>query len=276
MHLDSELGSWTASEWRPRHLAAAVERFWHSEGTTPLPRERLLPNGLLELAVTLAEPHRLVEDTGSAVIPTASVSGLLTGPRLLEHPARHRVLGIRLRPAGAYALLGVPMRELSGALVDLRDLVGRSARELAERCQDTPSVAERFRLGAAWIAARLAHARPAAAEIAWSAAQIEGSAGRVAIGELRARTGWSKTRLIGTFREQIGVAPKMYARIVRFRRACTLLDDGEGALADVALAAGYYDQPHMNGEFRALSGLTPRQFLASRYPGGSTAMELAD
>jgi hypothetical protein len=38
-------------------------------------------------------------------------------------------------------------------------------------------------------------------------------------------------------------------------------------LARVALDAGYYDQPHMNAEFREMAGLTPRQFRAGRrYP----------
>ena len=55
------------------------------------------------------------------------------------------------------------------------------------------------------------------------------------------------------------MAPKLYARIVRFSRAVELLAAG-GALTDVALAAGYYDQPHMNADFRELSGLTPRAF----------------
>ncbi len=77
------------------------------------------------------------------------------------------------------------------------------------------------------------------------------------------------------FRDQIGVAPKLYARIVRFSRAAGMLEAGSGPLTDVALAAGYYDQPHMNTEFRALSGLTPREFAARARPDADGALPMS-
>jgi AraC-like DNA-binding protein len=104
--------------------------------------------------------------------------------------------------------------------------------------------------------------------IAWAAGRIEQSGGAVSIAELRQQTGLSKTRLAEAFREQIGLAPKVYSRVVRFRSAAALLQKGAEPLVEVALAAGYYDQPHMNAEFRDLSGLSPTEFLAARYPTG--------
>ena len=49
---------------------------------------------------------------------------------------------------------------------------------------------------------------------------------------------------------------------------------GEESLAEVALATGYYDQPHLNAEFRELSGYSPREFLAAlRYPESVSVAE---
>ena len=93
-----------------------------------------------------------------------------------------------------------------------------------------------------------------------------------AIAELRRATGFSKRRLVGAFRDEIGVPPKLYARLVRFQRASALLDAGAATLAEVALAAGYYDQPHMNAEFREFARLTPRRYLAARRPAGDTVV----
>jgi len=269
---DSDLGCWTASLWQPAHLARFVERFWYSAGTTSVARERLLPNGLIELAVCLAEPHRLIEGSGTETLRLC-LTGLQTGPMVIEHPGYHRVLGLRLHPAGAYALLSLPMREVSGLTVDLRDVVGDAAIELAERCHEAPSVERCFQLAANWVAERVARSRALDPRIAWSVGRIAESGGKVPIAELRDATGLSKTRLADTFRDQIGVMPKVYARIVRYRRALALLDREDASLAEVALDAGYYDQSHMTTEFRELGGLTPREFVTVRYRGSTTALE---
>lgn len=269
---ESELGHWSASLWRPARLAAYVDRFWYSEGSIGVARERLLPNGMAELAVCLGDPHRLVEGKGSSTL-RMSLTGLQTGPVVIEHPAYHRVLGLRLRPAGAYALLSLPMSEVSDLTVDLEDVLGAAARELTDRCHDTRTVEQCFAVAAAFVEQRIARARSFDPRVAWSVARIDDSEGRVAIAALRDRTGLSKTRLAGIFRDQIGVLPKAYARIVRFRRALELLDGDAASLAEVAIDAGFYDQSHMTSEFRELAGLTPREFVAVRYPGSTTAAE---
>ena len=267
---DSELGHWTASLWQPPHLAPWVERFWDSEGTTGAARERLLPNGLLEMAVCLGDPHRLVVGRGSETL-RACLTGLQTSAVVIEHPDWHRVLGMRLRPAGAYALLSQPMSEVSGYTVDLPDLLGTAARELTDRCHAAATVEVCFARAAAWVCDRVRRARSVDPAVAWSLSRIEQSGGRVPIAELRDHTGFSKTRLAALFRDQVGALPKVYARIVRFRRALALLDAEPASLAEAALDAGYYDQSHMTTEFRELGGLTPREFVAQRYPGSTTA-----
>jgi AraC-like DNA-binding protein len=269
---DSALGCWTSSLWQPPHLARFVERFWYSAGTTSVSRERLLPNGLVELAICMAEPHRLVEGAGTKTLRLC-LTGLQTGPMVIEHPGYHRVLGLRLHPAGAYALLSLPMGEVSGLTVDLRDLLGEAANELAERCHETVSVERCFHVAADWVAERVVRSRALDPRIAWSVGRIEQSSGQVPIGELREFTGLSKTRLASVFRDQVGVLPKVYSRIVRYRRALALLDCEAPSLAEVALQAGYYDQSHMTTQFRELGGLTPREFVATRYPGSTTALE---
>jgi AraC-like DNA-binding protein len=223
---------------------------------------------MVEMLVNFGEPYRTISGAGPELLKKAWLAGLQSGPMVSEQPPRQDVMGVRLCPAGAHALMDRPMREISELIVDLEDLVGGAADELAERCYDAASIEERLRRAADWVAERLMKSRVIDPAVAWAAGRIEQSGGAVSIAELRRQTGLSKTRLAEAFRDQIGLAPKLYARVVRFRRAAELLQKGASPLIEVALAAGYYDQPHMNAEFRELSGLSPREFLAARYLTG--------
>jgi AraC-like DNA-binding protein len=51
-----------------------------------------------------------------------------------------------------------------------------------------------------------------------------------------------------------GYGPATLRRILRFRRAVLLLDDGLPN-AEVAARAGFADQPHLHREVRELSGV---------------------
>jgi len=114
------------AEWRPAHLAGLVDLIWYYRGPTVNTLKRILPTGRLELVVNLGEPYQLVSGAGTERLASCWISGLQAGPMVVAQPARQDVVGVRLRPAGAQALLSdTPLRVVSGLHVALRDLVGR-------------------------------------------------------------------------------------------------------------------------------------------------------
>ena len=79
------------------------------------------------------------------------------------------------------------------------------------------------------------------------------------VGEVVEETGYSHRRFIGLFHAAVGLTPKRYCRVLRFRRALERVTD-ETPWVDVALAAGYSDQPHFNREFREFTGVSPERY----------------
>jgi AraC-like DNA-binding protein len=129
---DAGSGRWALTEWRPPRLGGLVESIWDFEGAMPHPRERHFPSGLLDLVLQLDERFYFLAGERRELCATACLAGLQSGPTAIEAPPRaSRVLGIRLRPAGAHRLLsGAPLSEASERILDLADLVGSPAREL--------------------------------------------------------------------------------------------------------------------------------------------------
>jgi transcriptional regulator GlxA family with amidase domain len=73
----------------------------------------------------------------------------------------------------------------------------------------------------------------------------------------------SERQLERLFTERVGAAPKLYARIRRFRSVLAHLDDpGDQSpprLADLAAWFGYVDQSHLARDFAAFAHVLPRQ-----------------
>jgi AraC family transcriptional regulator len=87
---------------------------------------------------------------------------------------------------------------------------------------------------------------------------------------LARRVGVHPVHLARRFRARYGVSPAEYRTRMRARRAARSLLDSENALADIALEAGFSDQPHMSRGVRSFTGMTPRAlrgFIRTRIPG---------
>jgi AraC-like DNA-binding protein len=74
------------------------------------------------------------------------------------------------------------------------------------------------------------------------------------------------------FRDQVGLPPKLVARLTRFERLVRHLRTGPTeTLASLAADFGYYDQAHLVRDMREFAGMTPTQVrtLIQETPGGT-------
>jgi transcriptional regulator GlxA family with amidase domain len=83
------------------------------------------------------------------------------------------------------------------------------------------------------------------------------------VSSVAADLGVSERHLRRVFRKAVGMSPKGFARLARFRHALRMVrEDSRLSWATIAAAAGYYDQAHLIEEFRAIAGVTPRVLLS--------------
>ena len=191
------------------------------------------------------------------------VAGLHAGPALMEHAGAQEGIELRLAPPVARMLLGMPLSELADRVVDLEDVLGSAGGELPEQLAQTPSWADRFDVLDAALTRRMAEATAPRADMlrAWRA--LRDSEGRVGTGALATDLGCSRRHLARRFREEVGLAPKTFARVLRFGRVTRRLRGAQpGRLAEIAQDCGYYDQAHLNRDFRQFAQLTPTEYTA--------------
>jgi AraC-like DNA-binding protein len=100
--------------------------------------------------------------------------------------------------------------------------------------------------------------------------EIRRSAGWIPMGELLEKLNVSERHLRRQFREVTGLAPKAFARVVRFSNALLGLvetDRAKGLYAGTyeALEHSYADQAHFNREFKEFTGYAPGNLPTERF-----------
>ena len=249
-------------------LRSLVQLYWHLNGRSPARRERVLPNGVVELIFNLGSPHLVVDlnaPSGSQVFREAWVAGVQRGPLVIASTLDSHLFGVRLRPEGARVLLTLPMSELTDVVVEADAVVGERFAALREGLLEAPSARGCADAADAHLLRRLragdAIADPA---IAWvERALAAHPSARIEV--LSRRAGLSPRRLRERFAEHVGVSPKTVGRVYRLQRAISLARRPQVlAWADLASAAGFSDQPHMIREFRALTHASPAEYLRLR------------
>ncbi|MFD9724488.1 helix-turn-helix transcriptional regulator [Streptomyces sp. NPDC059072] len=229
------------------------------------PQRRLeLPQGMVTLVIGFEGPVRVTDPVRRTGEPyTSLVAGLHTRPALGEHDGRASGVQVILTPWAAFRLLAVDMYELAESVVDLDAVLGPRGRALADALAAAPGWDERFALLDRVLTRACASGPVACPQVlrAWELLCV----GRrhLPVGRVAAEVGWSERQLRRRFQEQIGLSPMAVTRVVRLRHALHLLTTGASTTA-TASACGFHDQPHFQHEFKAMTSLTPAEFLAHR------------
>jgi AraC-like DNA-binding protein len=174
----------------------------------------------------------------------------------------HWTVTARIRLGTSHAVLGVPASEIAGRVVALDDLWGdAAARRLCARLAEARDSSGAAIILENAIAERVACApeRPANVRLALAAAdKLAGAHVNAVARDL----GVSERHLRRVFHEIIGVGPKVFTKLVRFHHALwAARAEARPSWANIAAAAGYYDQAHLIADFRSIAGATPRAFV---------------
>jgi len=182
---------------------------------------------------------------------------MIVGPdRIAAFPAvaaGETILGLRFRPGAALRWLDIPLSELVGHAVPLRDL-RHDTQEIEEQLASESSLAERRSLLHAWALRKsVATADPRS--------DMEALFNRLSNGMLHdvsAQAAFGERTLRRQSRDHFGYGPKMLQRILRFQRFLRLARrTSPQSLAILALEAGYADQAHMTRDVKEFTTLTP-------------------
>lgn len=241
-------------------LAAQVACVWAARAPGGSAAHRVLPDNCVDI---------LWQDGGQ---PGFAV-GMMTAAILVASERPVWTLAVRFKPGMAGLFLPAPLQALTDQRADIDLLWGRDdAERLTEALwRSEAPIRKRLAMIEHALLRRLRACQATGAATAAAGGNLalvqrglsalEGSGGEVRVEALAAQLGVSRQHLAAQFRQHVGLSPKLFARICRFRRATAAIKAAPSPdWAQLALACGYFDQSHLIHDFQEFSGSAPERF----------------
>lgn len=240
---------------------------WVFESTQGLPPNDLriiAPDG--EMKVIIPFRNWITSRSGGALrihaVSTCSIVGQQTVPAVIDSPSVSGIIGITLKPAGAYRFFRIPLHEVADRTVLADELFGREGCELHEQIDAAPTADAKVGVVQRFLLRLLRRNRRDEPVVDWMLDMIDRSGGCIRIDRLSEKAGYTRRQIDRKFADFVGLSPKTVANIVRFQRVYSRALSSERKAPDKGLFESYYDQSHYIKEFKRFSGHTPGEVEA--------------
>jgi AraC-like DNA-binding protein len=186
--------------------------------------------------------------------------GPSTLPRRISRKPQISLYGVSFRPGGAGALFG-PIHDTTDHVIDLTRFWGDDAARLGARLRNLKTHHARLDLLEDEIEKRVGDT----SAMVLLSRGIERLRSGMAIKDVCEELKLSPHVFRKLFLRNVGLRPKRYLRIERFRTTIDRLGPS-ASLADLAADAQFSDQAHMTREVERLASMTPGRLRSSVRP----------
>lgn len=202
------------------------------------------------------------DGSGERISPRTVIVGSQTYPRAQLHlSGTIENFVIMFQPTGLNQLFAIPMTELTNCDYDAQAVLGPAMSSLEQSLGEASTFAVRVGI----VDAFLSHLSLQSRSGLWVAPAVRTmmrTRGCIQIERLARAAGVSPRQFERTFKTEVGIRPKLFARIVRFESALDNKARHPGkSWANVAHEFGYFDQMHMIHDFDELTGGNPTETL---------------
>ncbi len=190
--------------------------------------------------------------------PELFVTGEMTKYRLVHIKPNQTYLGVRFKPVYIFPFLQTPMHELTDKDVPLELLQKKLFSCLLDETQEEYRVENKIHKMNNIFLRLLNSVENINSVLEYTIEKIILSKGMISIKDISIDSGYSIRQLQRLFKLQVGISPKIFSRIIRFKGIHAILQTQNSKdFLDAALNAGYFDQSHFNREFKEFTGISP-------------------
>lgn len=244
-------------------LSKYVDSIYCYSGETKGITQQLIPDGKTDLLLNFDSSIYIFDkDNKRAPITKSIFQGLRKIPYTFEFSKNLNIIGIRFLPFGLSILFGVPEKEISEKPIEANMVIGGKMKEIEEKVFDEPDISGKLKIIETWLLEHFSGIYKQKISLPRKLDSFNDSQGLYKITDIF-KTEADYKKVQRTFKEYIGISPKLYARMLRFEkihnelRGIKFID-----WMEIVTKYNFHDQSHLIKEFKFFTGITPNEFLS--------------
>ncbi len=168
-------------------------------------------------------------------------------------------IAVAFKPNTAKYFIPYKLHSFQNNIVDILDIWGNGAMELSHKITTEKENINKISLIEDFLLQKLIQQNTSIIDNAIMI--ILASKGFVEVGELAKKIGLSNAQFRKRFKEEVGISPSQYCKIVRINTTLKLFDEGyKKSLIELTYQLGYFDQSHFIKDFKSVTGCSPKSF----------------
>lgn len=227
-------------------------------------KDRIFPDGCFELVFHIGDLFRKYNAGDSFEIqPRSFIHGQITAFMDIEATGKVEMFSVRFYPDGLKPFSAISLHEITGENIRIRDFWGQEGDVLEDQILHAATHEQRVVLWEQFLFAKLRQQPEPDRRITHCVHTIMQTEGNITVEQLATELNIGKRQLERQFIANVGVSPKLLSRIIRFQHTLQLIEQKRfNSLTMVAYAGGFYDQAHFIKDFKAFTGLNPKQYFS--------------
>jgi AraC-like DNA-binding protein len=238
-------------EYQPNAvLSPCSEAYWTGddfEGKDK--RYKISSDGCVDIIITLDKTNQSIY---------SEIVGVMTAYLESSQQQTAQMFGIRFKPAGITAFSHIPVEEFTDKRIELSLIERFFENSFYESLYQKLSTEEIIKHIDNYLTHNLFPKYIPDKQIVRAIDLIDFSKGQLSPARVASDVCLCPRHFERKFKSAIGVSPKTYAKICRFKHTLHYLRNyPHQDLVSVAIACGYYDHTHLIRDFKTFSGKTP-------------------
>jgi AraC-like DNA-binding protein len=248
------------------YLTQYVKQYWSIQNCVPAGAEhiqRIVPSGLFELIFYLEDKPKTT-DQQKTINDNIIITGQLQSYHELKITGKLSLFAIYFLPHGLSVFLNIPVKELFNQSIPLKLIIKDSINKLEDELSAAKTFSEKINIAERFLINQIKknEKKYKYDRIQRAVNRINQAKGDLKIEDLASESFLSRKQFERTFSDFIGTSPKQFLKVVRFQNAIFEKSrHTELNITEISHKCGYFDQAHMNKDFIALSGMTPKKYF---------------